>query len=201
MDVTKTRREGVARGFFWAILVSFLLMTGYSLVAGGSDKREDKDHSQANLQQQVSQYKAALEKNPKDINTMIALGDIYLNSNNVRDAYQLFLQAVKVDPNNAHVLNDLGSIYQQIARYDEAINSYQRAYNSDPGHGSSLLNMALIYSQHKKEYPKAMELLQTFLSGSPEPQLATKAEHEISRIKRIMRKGNDASSNAPTADQ
>jgi tetratricopeptide (TPR) repeat protein len=194
VEVTKTRREGVARGFFWGILVSLLLMTGYALVAGGSDKPESKDHGQADLQQQVSQYRAALVKNPEDINTMIALGDIYLNSNNVRDAYQIFLQAVKVEPNNTHVLNDLGSIYQQIARYDEAINSYQKAYNSDPRHSSSLLNMALIYSQHKKEYPKALELLQSFLAGSPEPQLATKAEQEVARIKRIMKNGNDASS-------
>lgn len=183
MEMTlTTRREIVVRGFFWALLVSVSLLTAYFLATGGPAKKVDKDHGQADVQQQIVQYQALLANNPNDLQTLIGLGDLYLNTNNVRDAYQTFLQAMKVDPNNTHVLGDLGSIYQQIGRYDQALDSYQRAYQLDPSHGSSLLNMALIYSRHKGDTAKALELLQQLLASNPAPRLATTAQQEITRI-------------------
>jgi len=182
MTIT-TRREIVVRGFFWALLVSVSLLTVYFLATGGPAKNVDKDHGQADVQQQIVQYKAMLASNPNDLQTLIGLGDLYLNTSNVRDAYQTFLQAMKVDPNNLHVLSDLGNIYQQIGKYDQALDSYQRAYQVDPSHGSILLNMALLYSRHKEDTAKALELLEQLMASNPEPQLAATAQQEIARIR------------------
>jgi len=186
VTATATRREIVVRGFFWALLVSVSLMTIYFVITGGPVKQEDKEHGQAELQQQIIQYKTALEKNPRDLQVLVTLGDTYLNMNNIRDAYRMFLRAEQVSPNDTHILSDLGGIYQQIGQYDKALESYRRAYQSKPDHGSSLLNMALIYSRHKGENAKALELLQKFLAGNPEPQLAATAEQEIARIRQAM---------------
>lgn len=187
MTIT-TRREIVVRGFFWALLVSVSLLTAYFLTTGGPAKKVDKDHGQADVQQQIVQYQALLANNPNDLQTLIGLGDLYLNTNNVRDAYQTFLQAMKVDPNNTHVLNDLGGIYQQIGRYDQALASYEKAYRLDPSHGSSLLNVAMLYSRHKGNNAKALQLLEEFLAGNPEPQLAAGAKQEIARIQQELQK-------------
>ena len=109
--------------------------------------------------------------------------DLYLNADNVRDAYQTFLTVQKVAPDNTHVLNDLGSIYQQIGRYDQALASYEEAYRLDPSHGTSLLSVAMLYSRHKGDNAKALELLQQLLASNPEPQLTATAQQEIARIK------------------
>ena len=95
MDIIKTRRESVTRGFFWGLLIAVTLLTVYSLVTGGPEKGEDKEHGQADVQQQVNQYKAALEVNPKDLNTLITLGDLYLNNKKVMEAWKVFTQAQK----------------------------------------------------------------------------------------------------------
>lgn len=195
MAATATRREIVVRGFFWGLLISVSLLTAYFLATGGPVEREEKEHGQADVQQQIIQYKTALEKNPQDLRTLIALGDTYLNMNNVREAYQLFLQAEKVDPKDVHVLNDLGTIYQQIGQYDKALASYQRAYESKPGHGSSLLSMAQIYSRYKGENDKALELLKMFLASNPEPQSAATAEQEIARIKQASQSSGNPANN------
>ena len=195
MEATATRREIVVRGFFWALLVSVSLMSAYFLVTGGPVKSEDKEHGQADVQQQIIQYKTALAANPKDLQTLVALGDTYLNTNNVRDAYRLFLQAEKIDPKDVHVLNDLGSIYQQIGQYDKALESYKRAYDSKPEHGSSLLDMAQIYSRYKGDNDKALVLLKMFLASNPEPQLAATAEQEIARIKQAGQGGGKPTNN------
>ena len=114
MTMTKTRRESVARGFFWGLLLSIIVSTGYFLVTGGPEKGGDKEHGQANVEQQIKQYRAVLEKNPKDLKTLITLGDLYLNTNNVTEAWKIFTLAQKIDPDNTHVLIDLGGIYYQI---------------------------------------------------------------------------------------
>lgn len=190
MEMTTTRREIVVRGFFWALLVSVSLMTAYFLITGGPVKRADKEQGQADLQQQIAQYSAALEKNPTDIRTLISLGDIYLDGENYHEAYRIFLRAEKVDPGNVHVLNDLGTIYQQMAQYDRALESYRRAYESKPEHIAPLLNMALIYSRHKGENAKALELLEKFMASNPEPQMVATAEQEIARIKQATQSGS-----------
>jgi len=186
--MTATRREIVVRAFFWALLVAVSLMTVYFVTTGGPAKPTNKAHGAADVQQQINQYKAVLASNPNDLQSLIALGDLYLNTNNVRDAYQNFLLAQKVDPANTHVLNDLGGIYQQIGRYDQALTSYEKAYSLDPSHGSSLLNVAMLYSRHKGNNAKALQLLEEFLVSNPEPQLAANAKQEIARIKQELQK-------------
>ena len=132
MDITKTRRESVSRGFFWGLLISLSLLTVYFLATGGPEKGEDKEHGQADVSQQIIQYQAALEKNPKDLNVLIAIGDLYLNTEKTIEAWKVFSQAQKIAPNDTHVLIDLGGIYQQIGKYDRALESYQRAYDLKP---------------------------------------------------------------------
>jgi cytochrome c-type biogenesis protein CcmH/NrfG len=182
-SIATTRRETVVRGFFWALLVTVSLLSAYFLITGGTAKRDDRAHETANVQQQIAQLSAVLQSNPNDLQTLISLGDLYLNTNNIRDAYQIFLRAEKVDPENVHVLSDLGGIYQQVGSHDKALDAYQRAYRIDPGHGSLLLNMALIYSRHKGDTAKALELLEQFLAGNPDPQMAATARQEIDRIR------------------
>jgi cytochrome c-type biogenesis protein CcmH/NrfG len=187
MDITKTRREGVARGFFWGLLLSILVLTGFFLVTGGPEKGDDKDHGQANVEQQIKQYRAALEQNPQDVETLITLGDLYLNTKNFMEALKIFTLAQKVAPDNAHVMVDLGGIYYQIGKIDKALESYERAYELSPSHLDPLMNMALIYSREKKDYSKAMELYRTVLDSNPEPQMAARAKQEISNIETVLK--------------
>jgi tetratricopeptide (TPR) repeat protein len=187
VDIIKTRRESVTRGFFWGLLIAVTLLTVYSLVTGGPEKGEDKEHGQADVQQQVNQYKAALEVNPKDLNTLITLGDLYLNNKKVMEAWKVFTQAQKIAPNDSHVLMDLGGVHQQIGKYDRALENYQRAYEIKPSHLDPLMNMAMIYSQNKKDYPKALELYKTVLDSNPEPQIAAKANQEIANIETVLK--------------
>lgn len=184
--LTATRRENVVRGFFWVLLATVSLITAFFVITGGPVKPNDKSHGTADVQQQITQYQAVLASNPNDLQALISLGDLYLNTSNVREAYPIFLQANEVDPNNAHVLNDLASIYQQIGRYDEALASYEKAYRLAPSHGSTLLNLAMLYSRHKQDYQKALELLTTLLASNPDPQLVMSATQEKGRIEKLL---------------
>ena len=193
MDITKTRREGVARGFFWGLLLSILVLTGYFLVTGGPEKGGGKEHGQADVQQQIKQYRTALEKNPQDLNTLIALGDLYLNTKKTMEAWKVFTQAQKIAPDDTHVLMDLGGLYSQFGKIDKALESYERAYALSPSHLDPLMNMAMIYSRDKKDFTKALELYRKILGSNPEPQMAEKARLGISDIETVLKQTGAAS--------
>ena len=193
MDITKTRREGVARGFFWGLLLSILVLTGYFLVTGGPEKGGGKEHGQADVQQQIKQYRTALEKNPQDLNTLITLGDLYLNTKKTMEAWKVFTQAQKIAPNDTHVLIDLGGIYSQIGKADKALESYERAYELSPNHLDPLMNMAMIYSKDKKDYSRALELYKMVLDSNPEPQMAARAQQGIADIETVLKQTSGTS--------
>lgn len=186
MDITKTRRESVARGFFWGLLLSIIVLTGLFLVTGGPEKGGEKEHGQANVEQQIKQYRTALETNPQDLNTLITLGDLYLNTNKTMEAWKIFTQAQKIAPNDTHVLMDLAGIYSKIGKIDKALENYERAYALSPSHLDPLMNMAMIYSREKKDFTKALELYRKILDSNPEPQMAARVQQEISDIETVL---------------
>lgn len=184
-----SRREKAANGFFMIVIVAIIAMTLGVLVKGPAAKPQQGQTAPntAVSQARIAQLEAQLKTAPNDVEALVDLGDAYLASNRAMEAFKLFRRAVERAPKNAHALSDLGSLYQQIGKYDMAIESYRTAYEAQPDHTGSLLNMALIYGRHKKEYPKALELLQTFLNSNPEPQLVATAEQEIARIKQVLK--------------
>lgn len=183
-----SRREKAANGFFIVVIIAIAAMTLGVLLRGQAEKPQQAQAapSAATLEARISQFSKLLKTAPNDVAALVGLGDAYLDSNRAMEAFKLFQKAVELEPGNVHALSDLASLYQQIGKYDMAIESYRTAYEAQPDHTGSLLNMALIYGRHKKEYPKALELLQTFLNNNPEPQLIANAEQEIARIKQAM---------------
>ncbi|AMV70634.1 hypothetical protein DBW_0234 [Desulfuromonas sp. DDH964] len=198
MSVSVSRREVAVLGFFWVMVVSIAVMTLVNLVGGPAAKPQPQAQATnaAGTEARIVQLEARLKVDPEDVETMVTLGDIYMDTRRAMEAFRLFQRAVELEPGHAHAQNDLAGLYQQIGQYDKALESYRRAYESQPEHSASLLNMALIYSRHKGEDAKALELLRKFLAGNPEAQLIATAEREIARIEQGMREPGNVSSNA-----
>ena len=199
MSATINRREGAVIGFFWVVTVVVALMTVVNLARGPSVKprQQAQAPNTAAIEARIAQIEARLKAAPGDVEAMVALGDIYLDTQRAMEGFRLFQRAVEIEPGNVHALSDLGGLYQQIGRYDDALESYRRAYESKPGHSAALLNMAFLYSRHKGNNAKALELLRTFLASNPEAQLIATAKQEIARIEQAMKEAGGASSNAP----
>ena len=199
MSATISRREWAVIGFFWMVTVVVALMTVVNLVRGPSVKprQQAQAPNTAAIEARIAQVEARLKTVPGDVEAMVALGDLYLETQRGMEGFRLFQRAVEIEPGNVHALNDLGSLYQQLGQSDKALESYRRAYESKPDHSAPLLNMALIYSRDKGDNAKAMELLRRFLASNPEAQLIAIAQQEIARIEQAMKEASRASPNTP----
>ena len=199
MSATISRRERAVIGFFWVVTVVVALMTVVNLVRGPSVKprQQAQAPNTAALEARIARLEARLKAVPGDVEAMVALGDLYMESRRAMEGFRLFQRAVEIQPGNVHALSDLGGLYQQNGDYDKALESYHRAYESKPDHLDLLVNMALVYSRHKGDNAKALELLRTVLAGNPDAQLAAAAKQEIARIEQAMKEAGGASTKTP----
>ncbi len=183
MEAVQSRREAVALAFFGLMAVTALLMTVYQLGSGGPKGRDRHVQDQAQrLRERAVRLEETVRTNPGDLKALVALGDVYLDLGQPRQALRVFQKAEKVDPDDVHVLSDLGSLYQRFGRYDEALAKFRRVVELDPDRLGALVHMALIYRYNKDDPEKALDLLRQVLQGNPDPRLADMAEREIAKI-------------------
>jgi tetratricopeptide (TPR) repeat protein len=198
MSATVSRREGVVLGFFWVVTIAVVVMTLVNLVKDPAAKPRQEAQAApdaATIEGRITQLKARLSAAPTEVETMVELGDIYLDTQRAMEAFRLFQRAIELAPGHTHALSDLGILHEQLGQYDKALVFYRRAYESSPGHSSLLLRMALLHSRHLGENVRALELLRTFLANNPEAQLVATAEQEIARIEQVLKTSGGAPAN------
>ncbi len=104
-------------------------------------------------------FTKANELQPKAIEPMIALGNVYYDEardNNANDKWPLsekwYLAALVLEPKNINVRTDLGLTYvlRQPSDYDRAIKEFKQVLTENPKHEPALQNLVVAYTQQKK---------------------------------------------------
>lgn len=107
-------------------------------------------------------YMEALKRDPSDIRTNTAVGNIYLKNGDYEDARSYFSKAVKrltkdyTRPSGCEALYLQGLTLKQLGLYDEAIDTLYRAVWDYAWHSAAYLELARI-SSIKGDFQKALE--------------------------------------------
>lgn len=99
----------------------------------------------------------ALKKNPKNLQALSALADLYMQQNNLYAALPLLQRAVQIAPSSAR-LNILGAVYYKLGKHDLAHPLLEKAIALDGNNGSALFNYAMLLDTLGKT-EKALEFL------------------------------------------
>jgi tetratricopeptide (TPR) repeat protein len=120
--------------------------------------------TQRKLQEAITEYKVAIQLDPKDANARSDLGDAYLDQHKPEMAIAEYQKAVELDPKHAPAHNGLGNFYLDQHKPEMAIAEYQKAVELDPKYAPAHNGLGNFYlDQHKPEmaiaeYQKAVEL-------------------------------------------
>ena len=85
-----------------------------------------------------------LDDDPDDLTSLFQIGEVFLLSNKLGLAFNVFLALSKKAPNRPEVWNNLGRCLQKRDKSKEARNYFQKALNIDPNFPSALINLAVI---------------------------------------------------------
>ncbi|HEV3275843.1 MAG TPA: tetratricopeptide repeat protein [Terriglobia bacterium] len=125
-------------------------------------------NSEATIHKAISEFEAVTRLDPKDTDSLIALGHLYRLTNQDGKAEETFRKAIGADPGSKPALSYLAQLYLDQGNYADAIAMLQRipAGEMDP---SALVMLGQAYLQ-THEYDKAVDAYNQALQQDPENQ-------------------------------
>jgi tetratricopeptide (TPR) repeat protein len=107
-------------------------------------------HQSGFVPQAVSEYKAAIEADPRMEEAYSNLGVIYAAQHSYAKAKDAFTQALQLKPNRPTTLNGLGTVLYAQKKFDEAKDKWLQAVTIDPNFSSAYYNMGNAYESENK---------------------------------------------------
>jgi len=107
--------------------------------------------------------KSILEKDPKNLQALITLGNAYFDTDRYQEAIDAYSKALVIDPKNADVRTDMGIMYRRLGQFDKAIEAFRQAAQDNPMHVNSRFNLGVVLKYDKKDYSGAIKAWEEFL--------------------------------------
>ncbi len=148
------------------------------------------EQSEAMMQQifqTIEELKKIIEKDPKNLQALITLGNLYYDAQKFGEAIEYYQRAIKLDPKNSDVWTDLGTMYRQLENTDSSVICYQKAIEANPKNKSSWFNLGLVYLFDKKDDKKAVWAWKKFLELSPDDPHVQAIKEEIEKIEKKLK--------------
>lgn len=139
------------------------------------------------LFKQIEELKGILKNNPQDLQTLIALGNAYFDTNQFDQAIEVYTQALKIDPQNANVRTDLGIMYRRKGDSDRAIAEFRRAAQDDPKHVNSRYNLGVVLLHDKGDLKGAISAWEDYLKIESSGPRADNIRLQIGKLKAMIK--------------
>lgn len=157
--------------------------------AGGEIDRPEAVSGMESLSvpENISVLESIVAKEPRDLQALIDLGNLYFDSRQPAKAIDAYGRALAIDPRNADVRTDLGIMCRAIKDYDRAAAEFREAARIDPKHRNSRFNLALVLQEDKKDLRGALAAWQEFLRLEPSGEQAAHARAQLGLLKSLMK--------------
>jgi cytochrome c-type biogenesis protein CcmH/NrfG len=135
------------------------------------------------VMQMVAGYKATLQKNPKDAEALIGLGNLEFDSGQWQHAIDYYSRALDVDGTNADVRVDRAIAYHSSGQDDVAKKELLRVTREKPEHKNAWLNLGVV-SQQLGDRAGALTAWEQYLKLDPQGEHAATIRQEIEALKK-----------------
>ena len=123
----------------------------------------------------VFQLKERLNKDGKDIEAAILLGNIYYDNGDAGQSILYYRLALDIDPSLPGVRTDLGTMYWRNNDIGQAEQAFRDAIARDSGFGNAYVNLGLLLHRARNNVMEARAVWQQLLAINPDHTAANKA--------------------------
>jgi tetratricopeptide (TPR) repeat protein len=135
--------------------------------------------------QHENALKAAIQSNPKDVDSLVQLGNLYYDQGRYRDAVGWYGKALELNPNDPNVRTDRGTSYWNLGQADEAIAEFEKSLLINPSHSQTLYNLGVVYLNGKKNPQEARKAWGKLLATNPDYPDRAKLQQEIAALSAV----------------
>jgi cytochrome c-type biogenesis protein CcmH/NrfG len=147
-----------------------------------------RDAAQGDGATMVAALETRLNQNPRDLEALVGLGRIYLQTGQMPKAIDLYKRALEVDGNNVSALSGMAMILAQAGHSDQALILFDRALAINPQIPMALLFKGRILYEDKRDYDGAIANWEQFLNMMPQGGPAEVVRGWIEEARREARK-------------
>jgi len=129
-----------------SILVGFILGATVAILKMSKEPKgvastvQSQEEDRANYEEDIRIAKSVLEKDPRDLQALITLGNAYFDTDRYQEAIDAYSKALALDPKNPDVRTDMGIMYRKLGQFDKAIEAFRQAAQDQPLHTNSRFN-------------------------------------------------------------
>ncbi len=132
--------------------------------------------------QNEAALKTLLSANPKNLDALIQLGNLYYDHGEYRQAIEWYGRALDIDPRNPNVRTDRGTCYWSLNEPDAALAEFRKSLEVDPAHAQTLYNMGVVYLHGKNDPEGARKAWQRLLASNPNYPDRAKVEQQLASL-------------------
>jgi len=111
---------------------------------------------------------ARLRENPRDVDALVGLGRVYLQTGQMSKAIDVYKRALEVDGSNVSALSGMAMILAQAGHSEQALLLFDKALGINPHIPMALLFKGRILYEEKKDYTGAIANWEQFLLLMPQ---------------------------------
>ncbi|MBM3270171.1 MAG: tetratricopeptide repeat protein [Candidatus Sericytochromatia bacterium] len=172
------RRKAFSIVVLAPLVAALLISSVYTFMPFVSGPPEARDAAPARPADNRAALAAAVEANPKDLETLVALANAHYDASDWKQAEKYYLQALALDPVNPDVQVDCGTAILYQDRPLEAIAAYQKALKTHPKHVNAHINLGIAYHSIGKP-EKALKEWHDALQHASDPAVVQRIQDMI----------------------
>jgi tetratricopeptide (TPR) repeat protein len=128
-----------------------------------------------------------LKDDPKNLNVLIQLGNLYFDANEFSQAIEIYSRVLEIDPRNADVRTDMGIMYRKKRDYDRAVAEFKKAAEVDPRHVNSRYNLGIVLLHDKQDIKGAIKAWEDYLRVEPTGPRAENIRNQMDKMKAMVK--------------
>ncbi len=136
----------------------------------------------ADFRDNEASLKSAVARNPKDLNSLVRLGNLYYDHGSFREAVDWYGRALEIEPSDPNVRTDRGTSYWNLGDADAAIAEFNRSLQSSPTHAQTLYNLGVVYLHGKNDAARARETWEKLLATNPGYPDRAKLQQQLAQL-------------------
>lgn len=135
-----------------------------------------------NPMEDIIAFKARLEKNPKDLEALISLGNANMMISRYDSAQDLYRRALEINSKELDVRTNLAIAYKYGGKPEQAFIELEKNLAIDPNDDPTLYNLGFLYLYDKQDKVKAIEIWRKWLSLYPNAPAASDVTKQIAQL-------------------
>jgi len=139
------------------------------------------------LNNKVNMYQDVLNRDPKNLNALIGLGNVLMDAGRFPEAVDAYGKALEIEPSDVNVRTDMGTCFRRIGRPEKAVEAYRQSLTYQPTHSQTLANLGIVLLYDLNRGDEALEAWEKLLEVDPAHRMADQVRQEVARLKAVKK--------------